>query len=372
MKTAKKAGIICWSLVAILLIVVVVVGIIIGPQKIFNDISLWSEGMVLNIDNAKEVSTYSVPVKDFDNIDINWESGYIKLYVYDGDEIQITERSIKKLDDDEKMTYKVKNNTLKIEGKSRFEIGFLCFRTTQKILEVKIPQNKLSEINKIYTDTASSDVFINDLDLKELAVSTTSGIISIENIKSENINIDTTSGDIALSSSTVDKNCSVNSTSGYVDLKNCSMSNADVNTTSGDITLTSADIKESCITDSISGNVILIDCVSANINADTTSGDVKANGEFSTAKCDTVSGDISISSKTVLTDFSCSTTSGDTILKIPVDTKKGFTANVSTVSGEFICNLPLTSNGDIKVYGNGEYSYRFDSTSGDVSISSVE
>lgn len=371
MKTAKKIGIVCWSLFVLLLIAILVVGIVIGPQKIFNGVSLWSGNIVINTDNAKEVSTYSVPVKDFDNINIDWESGYVKFYIYEGDEIQLIERSRKKLDDKEKMTYKVENGTLEIESKSSFGIRFFYFGDTQKILEVKIPADKLSEINKVCTSTASADVFVNDIDFKKIEISTASGEVSMENIKSENINIDTTSGDILMSSLTVANSCSANSTSGCVSLKNSSMSDLETDTTSGDVTITSVNIKDSCSANSTSGYVSLIDCVSPSVETNTTSGDVKLDGEFSKVQCDTMSGDINISSKTVLTELSCNTTSGGTTVKIPTDTEEGFTANISTVSGDFICDLPVTSNGDKKIYGNGEYRYNFDSTSGNITIKTI-
>ena len=48
-----------------------------------------------------------------------------------------------------------------------------------------------------------------------------------------------------------------------------------------------------------------------------------------------------------------------------------FTATLDTVSGQWQCQLPATQQGDRYVCGTGEGTYRFSTTSGDVTIQAL-
>ena len=62
-------------------------------------------------------------------------------------------------------------------------------------------------------------------------------------------------------------------------------------------------------------------------------------------------------------------TSGPIRLTLPEETS--FTATLDTVSGQWHCQLPATQQGDRYVCGTGEGTYRFSTTSGDVTIQAL-
>ena len=118
---------------------------------------------------------------------------------------------------------------------------------------------------------------------------------------------------------------------------------------------------------------------------DASSGDMTYNGDAESFTADTSSGNIGFSGKAA--DINADSSSGDVFIKqagnaksISVDTSSGnvklympqecgFTANISTSSGDVSYDMPLTKNGDeTYVFGNGECSLDINTSSGDVKI----
>lgn len=364
MKIAKKVGIVCWSVIALLLIGVLMFGIILGPQ-IFGGLSMSFNNVAINEENAKIVNTYSVPVKDFEEINIDWRAGYVKISEYDGKEIQLIERTQKELSDDKAMKYQVSNGVLNIESTKSYGWSFFSFGEIQKILEINLPKGSVKEITRILVHTASADVYLNDMNLNEFSAFTASGDISAKNSDFNNLVAETTSGDIGLDNINAKDKCTANSTSGDLEVDGCNSNSIKLNSTSGEV-----DIKNSvCKTfyaESVSGDVNSY-CSSDDATLKSVSGNIMISGEILGVNANSVSGEIRIESDKLPQTLKAESTSGDIYLNIP-ENKAGFTADFSTVSGDFKSSLPLSDNGQQKIYGNGEYKYSFETVSGDVLI----
>lgn len=364
MKIAKKVGIVCWSVVALLLIGVLMFGIISGPQ-IFGGLSMSFNNVTINEENAKIVNTYSVPVKDFEEINIDWRAGYVKISEYNGKKIQLIERTQKELSDDKAMKYQVSNGVLNIESTKSYGWSFFSFGEIQKILEINLPKGSVKEIARILVNTASADIYLNDMNLNEFSAFTASGDISAKNSDFNNLVAETTSGDIGWDNINAKDKCTANSTSGDLEVDGCNSNSIKLNSTSGEV-----DIKNSvCKTfyaESVSGDINSY-CNSDDVTLNSTSGDIMALGKFSNIIVNSISGEINIESDKLPQELKAESTSGDIYLKIP-ENKSGFTADFSTVSGDFKSSLLLSDNGQQKVYGNGEYKYSFETVSGNVTI----
>lgn len=364
MKTAKKVGIVCWSVIVLLLIGVLIFGIILGP-KIFGGLSMSFDDVTINEENAKIVNAYSVPVKDFEEINIDWRAGYVKISEYDGKEIQLIERTQKELGDDKAMKYQVSNGVLNIESTKSYGWNFFSFGEIQKILEINLPKGSVKEIARIFVNTASADVCLNDMNLNEFSAFTASGDISVENSDFNNIVAEASSGDICLDSINAKDKCTVSSTSGDLDVDGCNANNIKLNSTSGEVNIKNS-VCKTFYAESVSGDVNSY-CKSDDATLNSTSGDIMILGEILDITANSVSGEIMIESDKLPQALKAESTSGDIYLNIP-ENKAGFTADFSTVSGDFKSSLPLSDNGQQKVYGNGEYKYSFETVSGNVLI----
>ena len=359
----KKVKIICWSVLAVVLTGVLIFGIINKGENLMN-ISFSFLNFGLNETNAKEISVTEIPIEDFHSIDLNWNNTYVKISKYDGDTIQLTERTEKKLNDDEKLKYTIENNQLTIDDNSKMSYGFLYMMKTPKILEMKIPNTK--DFERIDVNTSSADIYINDLKSNKFTINTSSGYVSTENTTFNNCNIRSTSGDISINSSTVDNFCDINSTSGEIKCNNLKTEKLETKTTSGDITFKNAQ-QNDCYIKSISGE-ISFNGDSKTVSFNSTSGDIEADGSFSDISVKTVSGESNIKSLQFPKTFNAESTSGDIDLYIPDDEKTGFNASVSTTSGDFSSNTPLKSSDNYKIYGNGKNKFSFKTISGDINI----
>lgn len=101
MKISKIIGIVCWSLVAVLLTGVMVTAMT-GGVSVFNPLNFVNFSGNLNISYES-----AVPSDEITDIDIDWTSGYVNLTAYDDEGILLTEFSSKELNNDEKMSYSV-------------------------------------------------------------------------------------------------------------------------------------------------------------------------------------------------------------------------------------------------------------------------
>ena len=411
MKTARKVGVIVWSLVALLLVGLLIVGITTGPQFLTNRLVFYS-GSALNDENTMVLENYSIDTKDVEEIDLNWKSGFIRISTHSGDDIKLTERVPNNSNNPDKMTYDIKSGKLTIESNAGVEWYFLGFGPVQKILDVEIPEDKPELLKSIIINSESADVTVEGLSIESLQAELSSGDVKIDSSKIDSCKVFTTSGEIAIDqldaySKKGNNTIQAESTSGDVKLYNCNAKTVDVASTSGDSTCDTLTATNSAIVSSTSGEVKISDCKtsdlqlsssSGNVTAETTtadtisasssSGDVNLNadaekidcssssgeiivdGEIYGAVIGSTSGDVAVTSSVVLTEADFYTTSGDMRLYIPEDKNNGFTATYYTSAGDFYSDLEMTSNinGDKYTYGNGKYTYSFESSSGDLTV----
>lgn len=373
MKTVSKVGIIVWSVVALLLVGVMIAGICLGPEFVTNRLVFYS-GSALNNENTKVLSEYSVATKDVEEINLDWESGLIRINTYSGDDIKLTERVPQNSTNSDKMTYNVESGKLEVKSNSKIKWHFLSFGHEQKVLDVEIPENNPELLTSFIIKATSADISVNGLEVETFNIDVTSGDITIDEVKADNCYISATSGNITINNIETykDKNntLQVDCTSGNIKLYDSTVKDIQLDTTSGNATCDNVTASGSVQISCSSGNIETSNINATDLDLSTTSGEISVDGEIYGADISATSGDITVKSTVLLKEANFSTTSGNINLYIPDDEDKGFTATYDANSGDFDSELEImSSNKDSKLtYGNGEYSYSFKSSSGDLTI----
>ena len=291
MKRNAIARIIIWSLVAVLLTSLLVVGISSSPSSFFSgDWSLGGIGVTY-----KNSALYNVGVgtvtDEFQSIKVNWTNGKINIEAYDGEDTVISETEV--AEKENKLRWRVEDGVLKIQQMAA-GMRFGLKQTPKKTLTVKIPSNVAEGLKAVTSDSVSAEVTITGISASDkIEIDTVSGGADLKNIKTEKLDIDTVSGSI------------------------------------------------------------------------------KAAGEFTELESDSVSGDVTVSSATLLKKLDCDSTSGNIRLTIPKNS--GFTLKADTVSGDISCGLPTVSESkNRRVCGDGSADFETDTVSGDLIITSAE
>lgn len=416
MNTARKVGVILWIVVALVLVGAMVAGIVIGPQFLTNRVVFYS-GSGLNDENTEILGEYSVATKDVEKVDLNWKSGLIRIGTHSGDDIKLIERVLKNSKEYNKMTYEVEAGVLNIDGNMESKWSFFNFgpNTEQKIIDLKLPQDKPELLKDMIINAESADINADSLSVENLQAELSSGNVKVEKSKINSCNISVTSGNITVDEVEAYSGKEIlliktKSTSGDVKVYGCEAKTVDVESTSGNSTCKKVTAVDSIQVRSTSGNIDVSDCntenlglsvTSGNINtksvvanqakANLSSGDIELNIDAEKIECHATSGNIIVNGNIYNADMKASSgsilvnsyvdlkeanfsiVSGDMSLFMPLKDKNGFTANYDTVSGELDSDLEFTSstkNDSKYVYGNGKYSYSFKSTSGDLKINS--
>lgn len=288
MRKSAVARIIIWSLTAILVTSLLIVGISVRPSSFFS--GDWMFGIAgVNYKNSELYNVGGGTVTDeLLGIKVNWTNGEINIESYDGENTVISETEVE--GEENKLRWRVENGILKIEQMaSGMRFGFR--KTPKKALTVKIPSDTAENLRSVITDTVSAEI----------------NIIGVS--ASDKIKIDTVSGD--------------------ADLKNIKAGKLDINTVSGNLR---ADGEVSELeSDSVSGDITVSSAVPPKkLDCDSTSGDIRLtipkNSGF-TLEADTVSGSISCELPTVSesknrrvcgdgsAEFETDTVSGDLVIK---------------------------------------------------------
>lgn len=287
MKRNAIARIIIWSLVAVLLTSLLVVGISSSPSSFFT--GDWSFGIIgVTYKNSALYNVGGGTVTDeFHSIKVNWTNGKINIESYDGEDTVISETEV--AEKENKLRWRVEDGVLKIQQMAA-GIRFGLKKTPKKTLTVKIPSSAAEKLKSVNTDSVSAEVNIIGVAASgKIEIDTVSGSAELKNIKTARLDIDTVSGE-------------VNAEGEISELESDSVS--------GDITVSSAVSLEKLDCDSTSGNIRLT---------------IPKNSGF-TLKADTVSGDISCGLPAVSesknrrvcgdgsADFETDTVSGDLII----------------------------------------------------------
>lgn len=287
MKRNAIARIIIWSLVAVLLTSLLVVGISSSPSSFFT--GDWSSGIIgVTFKNSALYNVGGGTVTDeFHSIKVNWTNGKINIEAYDGEDTVISETEV--AEKENKLRWRVEDGVLKIQQMAA-GMRFGLKQTPKKTLTVKIPSNVAEGLKAVTSDSVSAEVTITGISASDkIEIDTVSGGANLKNIKTEKLDIDTVSGTIKASGE-------------FTELESDSVS--------GDVTVSSATPLKKLDCDSTSGNIRLT---------------IPKNSGF-TLKADTVSGDISCGLPTVSesknrrvcgdgsADFETDTVSGDLII----------------------------------------------------------
>ena len=416
MNTARKVGIILWVVVALILVCAMIAGIIIGPQFLTNRLVFYRNSG-LNDENTEVVGEYSVATKDIEKVDLNWESGLIRIGTHDGDDIKLIERVLKNSKKYDEMTYEVEAGTLSVDGNMESEWRFFIFgpNPEQKIIDLKLPQDKPELLKDMIINAQSADIVADSVSVENLQAELSSGNVKVEKSNINSCNISVTSGSINVSDIEAYSGKEIvliktKSTSGDVKVYGCDAKTVDVESTSGNSTCEKVTAVDSIKVNGTSGNIELADCdtkklgisitsgdinttsiiadqVTANVDSgnmelnidakkidcSATSGNITVNGNVYNADMEASSGNIVVNSYVDLKEANFLVVSGKMSLFMPLKDKNGFTATYDTVSGDFDSDLEFktsTKNDSEFVYGNGKYSYSFKSTSGDLVIDS--
>ena len=287
MKRNAIARIIIWSLVAVLLTSLLVVGISSSPSSFFT--GDWSSGIIgVTYKNSALYNVGGGTVTDeFHSIKVNWTNGKINIEAYDGEDTVISETEV--AEKENKLRWRVEDGVLKIQQMAA-GMRFGLKQTPKKTLTVKIPSNVAEGLKAVTSDSVSAEVTITGISASDkIEIDTVSGGANLKNIKKEKLDIDTVSG-------------SIKAAGEFTELESDSVS--------GDVTVSSATPLKKLDCDSTSGNIRLT---------------IPKNSGF-TLKADTVSGDISCGLPTVSesnnrrvcgdgsADFETDTVSGDLII----------------------------------------------------------
>ena len=287
MKRNAIARIVIWSLVAVLLTSLLVVGISSSPSSFFTgDWSLGAMGVTYKNSALYNVGGGTV-TDEFHSIKVNWTNGKINIEAYDGEDTVISETEV--AEKENKLRWRVEDGVLKIQQMAA-GMRFGLKQTPKKTLTVKIPSNVAEGLKAVTSDSVSAEVTITGISASDkIEIDTVSGGANLKNIKTEKLDIDTVSG-------------SIKAAGEFTELESDSVS--------GDVTVSSATPLKKLDCDSTSGNIRLT---------------IPKNSGF-TLKADTVSGDISCGLPTVSesknrrvcgdgsADFETDTVSGDLII----------------------------------------------------------
>lgn len=286
MKRNAIARIIIWSLVAVLLTSLLVVGISSSPSRFYGGLSSGIIGVTYKNSALYNVGGGTV-TDEFHSIKVNWTNGKINIEAYDGEDTVISETEV--AEKENKLRWRVEDGVLKIQQMAA-GMRFGLKQTPKKTLTVKIPSNVAEGLKAVTSDSVSAEVTITGISASDkIEIDTVSGGANLKNIKTEKLDIDTVSG-------------SIKAAGEFTELESDSVS--------GDVTVSSATPLKKLDCDSTSGNIRLT---------------IPKNSGF-TLKADTVSGDISCGLPTVSesnnrrvcgdgsADFETDTVSGDLII----------------------------------------------------------
>ena len=305
MRKSARNRIIIWSIVSVLLIGLLTFGII----GIRNYGALNFKLFSFSNDDLDKMSTGSAEFdkNEVKSIDINWTSGTVDIKNGNTDKVEISENASYDKDDDNAMRWSLDDGKLKIyNSKNAFGFNWFSFSMSPKKLTVTLPES---------------------ISLDEFDVSSASADFTAESINADTLDIETASGKITVDSFE-GKKADINTASGTIDLNRVLAEDVDVETVSGECTVTGK-IEKLNVSGVSSVLNLTVGKNNSEINAETVSGNVNIK-----TNCD----------------------------------ESGFTANYSSVSGNFSSDFAGINKDDKFVYASGKADYNISTVSGNIEI----
>lgn len=202
------------------------------------------------------------------DLEIEWSSGEVNVFVSEGENIIISESSNEK----EPLTrWIVENGKLIIKNRNS---SWISLGNNASVLSVSIPKN--NSFNKISVGTASGNINIGDLTADRMEISTASGKIDAINLVSEKMDISSASGKISAKSISV-KDIDISSASGKIDYDGIKQSDyVEISSASGKVNASFGEMPKELNVDTASGDVTVALPEKSDFTAtfDTASGDM--------------------------------------------------------------------------------------------------
>ena len=258
------------------------------------------------------------------NLDINWTSGKVTVAHHAENTVLIREDAERELSPDDQMQWWLEGDTLHVQ----FTKPGIRWNLPEKRLTVTLPEG--AELENVRIHTTSGDMEIPEIQAGELTLESTSGDIDVTTGTYKTA-VCTTSGDQKIRLRGETGGIAADSTSGSIDLETGKIIDIEAATTSGGVRVVSEEAE--------------------NVMAASTSGRI----------------DVSLGKVRAL---EINATSGQVRAALPEE--PGFTARVSTTSGDVTCELPASKDGDRYVCGDGSAQVEITATSGDVRIEAAE
>ena len=236
---------------------------------------------------------------------LDWKGGDVSVFSTSGKEIKIVQKAVKNTPEDQFFQASIEDDALVVSNG----------KTVAGLPIGPFPFSIGSDLEvylpeQIYEtlqwDTTGGDIFFQPLEVKELVVHTNSGDVSL-------------GGDFE---------------------------KLDFSSNSGDLLCRDVTVKQ--------------------LISQTTSGDIQASGSFARIQATSTSGDISLRTSQMITEAAIQSTSGDVVLFIPEN--DGFTAQLNSSTGDFICAFPDFHGGDTYRYKDGSAKIQLNTTSGDACL----
>ncbi len=134
-----------------------------------------------------------------------------------------------------------------------------------------------------------------------------------------------------------------------VQLTEVRVADIEVDNVSGSVNATMSEFTKDLEMEAISGDITLKGSVAESLEVESTSGNIRIELKATPKTCD------------------IDNVSGNVTLTFP-ENAAGFTLTTETTSGEFYSDLPMTNNGDKRVYGDGSGTLNIETVSGNIRL----
>ena len=295
-----------------------------------------------------------------DTLILHWSAGEVTLLPSDTDTVTIEETSNIALTEEQSVHWRLDGNELRIEYCAS---GVPVPSDAEKRLTVTCPASAFSTLLEL--SSASGDIHAGETNAETVRISTASGNTEAVLRGTSSASFDAASGTVSAALDHV-SGCSVDTASGAVSLTLDHVSGCSVETASGDVSLALDNVSD-CSVDTASGKITLSGSAER-IRTDSASGAAVCTVECrESLSVETSSGDITVRARVLPEKTVIDTASGSVSLFTAEDA--GFTAEVSTASGDFSSELPVTVVSE-KQYrcGDGSAAISISTASGDISV----
>lgn len=153
--------------------------------------------------------------------------------------------------------------------------------------------------------------------------------------------------------------------SASVSVSDLKINELEVDSVLGNVNITACEIGEAEIK-SVSGKIKIADVDSDFAEINSTSGEISFSGNAQKIEIDNVSGNIDVSVDNLPTEIEVKSTSGAVVFNPKGE--RNFKIKYSTTSGKYKSDLPCTVDGKYLIYGEGTYTYKISTTSGNLTV----